>query len=337
VQPQITAWRHELTAAMFPDAYNPFALDSAPGYRAWLDTRSVDMGPYFRRRGLVFVDGKPLEPMEQLRELASPDLQPDPVFTSPPLSQNGLPPRRRPGPLMQEIGGSRDARFSVDPSGTAVHIRLAGGTPADHQIEITTREQAFGPLEKGLSFIRVKGITFQHAGNAYPFPQTGMVSAAGGNHWIFEDNSVEWANGVGFDIANNGGGDSIPNAGAGHIIRRNSIRYCGVEGVAGMGSVDALIEDNLIEWCGWADAEREWEAAGAKFHRAHNLLFRRNVVRHIRHANAIWLDSDNVNCRLTANIFADVLTVGAAVHMEMNTNQNEIDDNIIWNVRNAEP
>ena len=46
-----------------------------------------------------------------------------------------------------------------------------------------------------------------------------------------------------------------------------------------------LVEDNLIEWCGWADAERGWEAAGAKFHFAHNLLFRRNVVRHIRHAN----------------------------------------------------
>ena len=52
---------------------------------AWRDIgnglipRSVDMGPYFRRRGLVFVDGKPLEPMEQLRELAMPHLQPVPI------------------------------------------------------------------------------------------------------------------------------------------------------------------------------------------------------------------------------------------------------------------
>ena len=68
---EVTAWRHELTGTMFPDAYNPFALASVPGDRAWLDTKTVDMGPYFRRRGLVFVDGKPLEPMEQLRELAS--------------------------------------------------------------------------------------------------------------------------------------------------------------------------------------------------------------------------------------------------------------------------
>ncbi len=66
-----------------------------------------------------------------------------------------------------------------------------------------------------------------------------------------------------------------------------------------MGTSDTLVEDNLIEWCGWADAERGWEAAGAKFHRAHNMLFRRNVIRHIRHANAVWWDSGNINCRIT--------------------------------------
>jgi hypothetical protein len=32
-----------------------------------------------------------------------------------------------------------------------------------------------------------------------------------------------------------------------------------------------------------------------------------------------------------------VLTVGAAIHMEMNRAANQIDDNIIWDVRNAEP
>jgi hypothetical protein len=104
-----------------------------------------------------------------------------------------------------------------------------------------------------------------------------------------------------------------------------------------MGTQDTLIEDNLLEWCGWADAERGWEAAGAKFHFGRNLLFRRNVVRHIRHANGIWLDSGNANCRITSNVFADVLTVSAGVHMEMNVQQNQIDNNIIWGVRNAEP
>jgi len=333
----ITAWRHELTNALFPDAYNPFALPSIMGSWGWLDTKVVDMGPYLRRRGLVFVDGKPLEPMEQLRELAMPKLPPVPDFTVPPAPQLGMPPRRRGGPIMQEVGGSPDARFWAETSGTAIYVRLTSGTPADHLIEITTRQHTFVPAHSGMGFIRVKGLTFQHAGNAYPFPQYGMVSLAGGDHWILEDNTLEWANGAGLVIGTDGYSGNARQAGASQVIRRNTFRYCGVEGIGGMGTTNTLVEDNLIEWCGWADAERGWEAAGAKFHRAKGMLFRRNVVRHMRHANAVWWDVGNTNCRITKNIFADVLTVGAAIHMEMNPDQNQIDNNIIWDVRNAEP
>lgn len=334
---QIPAWRHELPASLFSTAYNPFALASAPGDRAWLDTKSVDMGPYFRRRGLIFVDGKPLEPVEQLRELASPTL-PGPPPPNQPIPRNGLPARIRRGPIMQEIGGIANARFWVDNQGLSVHVRLAEGTPGAHLIEVTTREQVFVPATRGLGFIRVKGITFRHAGNGYPVPQRGLVSTAGGNHWIIEQNTIEWANGTGLDIAN---GDwnmvPAPNSGLNQIVRGNTIRYCGVEGIGGMGTQNGLVEGNLIEWCGWADTERAWEAAAVKFHRAQNMLFRRNVIRHIRNANAVWFDSGNVNNRITANVLADVVTVSAAVHIEVNLEQNQIDDNIIWDVRNAEP
>jgi hypothetical protein len=335
-QPAIAGWRHEFSSAMFPDAYQPFALPSIMGSWQWLDPRVVDMGPFLRRRGLVFVDGKPLEPVEQQGELAAPRLPPMPDFTVPAQSQNGLPPRRRGAPIMQEVGGSPDARFWVEPSGQAVVIRLTSGTPADHVIEVTPRQAALVPAQSGLGYIRIKGLTFQHAANAYPFPQFGMISCAGGDHWIIEDNTIEWANGGGLSIGRDANSGAARQAGTSHILRRNTIRYCGIEGIGGMGTSNTLIEDNLIEWCGWADAERGWEAAGAKFHVGRNLLFRRNVVRHMRHANAIWLDSGNANCRLTRNVFADVLSVSAAVHMEMNTQPNQIDNNVIWNVRNAE-
>jgi hypothetical protein len=180
--PPVTAWRYEFTAAMFPDAYQPFALPSIMGSWSWLDPRVVDIGPFLRRRGLVFVDGKPLEPVEQQRELAAALLQPAPDFTVPAQPQNGLPPRRRGGPIMQEVGGSPNARYWVEASGQAIQIRLVSGTPADHEIEVTTRQAAFVPAEDGVGFIRIKGITFQHAANAYPFPQFGMISCAGGDH-----------------------------------------------------------------------------------------------------------------------------------------------------------
>ena len=126
------------------------------------------------------------------------------------------------------------------------------------------------------------------------------------------------------------------HAGDSHILRRNTIRYCGIEGIGGMGTTNTLIEDNLIEWCGWADAERGWEAAAAKFHFAHNMLFRRNVIRHIRHANAVWLDSGMPTAASPATSLLTSSPLSAAVHMEMNPEPNQIDNNIIWNVRNAE-
>jgi hypothetical protein len=239
---------------------------------------------------------------------------------------------------MQEIGGSTEGRYWVEHQGNVLHIRVPSGDPAKSLIEITAREQAFAPLQSGLGYIRVKGLVFQQAGNGFPPPQRGLVSTSGGHHWIIEGNTIEWASGVGLDIgAQHWSGPRDPQAGASNIVRGNTIRHIGVEGIGGMGTSDTLIEDNLIEWVGWQDAERAWEAAGVKLHRARNLLFRRNVIRHIRHANALWLDSDNRNSRITANILADVLTVSAAIHMEMNRETNQIDDNIIWDVRNAEP
>ena len=328
----VQIWKHELSGSMFPDAYNPFALANVPGDWSWLDTRSVDLGPYFRRRGLIFADGMPLEPVEQSLDLG------DSLVHSDPQPRNGRPQRLRGGPIMTEIGGSPDGRFWVEHQGNVVHIRVSTGDPAKSLIEITAREQAFAPKQSGLGYIRIKGLVFRQAGNGFPPPQHGLVSTTGGHHWVIEGNTIEWANGVGLDIgAQHWRGPRDPRAGDSNVVRGNTIRYVGVEGIGGMGTANTLIEDNLIEWVGWQDAERAWEAAGIKLHRARNLLLRRNVIRHIRHANALWLDSDNSNSRITQNVLADVLTVSAAIHIEMTREANLIDDNIIWDVRNAEP
>ena len=337
---QVTIWKYQLTGDLFPDAYNPFALASVAGDWSWLDTKTVDMGPYFRRRGLVFVNGMPLEPMEQSRELGNTPLRPwipTPPPETPPASRGGLPSRTPGGAIMQEVGGSSDARFAVESSGNIIYMRMPGDTPENPLVEITTRERVFFPMQSGLGYIRIKGITFQHAGNGYPPPQNGLVSTYGGHHWIIEDNTIEWANGVSLDIGGGWSGGTVQQAGLAHVIRGNTIRHCGVCGICGQRTRNVLIEDNTLEWIGWADAERGWEAGAVKFHNATNMLLRRNVIRHIRHANAVWYDVGNSNCRVTRNVLADVLTVSAAVHMEMTRNYNLIDNNIIWNVRNSEP
>ena len=328
-----SVWQHDLAGSMFPDAYNPFALVTMQGDWSWLDTKTVDIAPYQRRRGLIFVDGKPMEPVLQARDLGD-----APAVTNQAPSFSGGPTRSRLKPIMQEIGGTPDGKFWAGYEGTTLYMRVSAAAGEHPLIEITTREQAFVPQQSGLGYIRIKGITFQHAGNSFPPPQHGLVSTRGGHHWIIENNTIEWALGVGLDIGSgdSGGARSLQPVGF-HVIRGNTIRYCGVEGIGGMGTTNTLIEGNLIEWVGWADAERAWESAGAKFHNARNLLFRNNVVRHIRHANGLWLDSGNVNCRITGNVFADILTVSAAIHFEATQQQNQIDNNLIWNIRNAEP
>ena len=91
-----------------------------------------------------------------------------------------------------------------------------------------------------------------------------------------------------------------------------------------------FVEDNLFEWIGWQDAAMMSESAGTKMHVAHNLLFRNNVVRHIRHANGLWLDIGNANDRITGNVFADIPgnVNPHAVHIEGSDALNQIDNNI---------
>ena len=321
----VKAWELPLTPALFPNGYNPFEVDNVLGNHTWLRYAQDNMGTYFRRRGMVFVDGKPLEPVETSMELAGPSPRSMNYFTEVHWK-----------PLFKEFAPEA-GKFWIETNGMTLHIRLANDDdPAKHVIEITTQEQLFSPAQRYQSYIRVKGITFQYAGNGFPVPQRGMVSVNRGNHFIFEDNTFEWANSVGLDIGNEDWGASWPTQPVGFdIVRGNNFRYCGIEGLGGTGGPqNTLVEKNLFEWIGWQDAAMMSESGGTKMHNTRNLLFRNNVVRHIRHANGIWLDIGNANDRLTGNVFADIPgdVNPQAIHIEGSEGLNQIDNNIFYNL-----
>ncbi|HTO05245.1 MAG TPA: right-handed parallel beta-helix repeat-containing protein, partial [Opitutus sp.] len=170
-------------------------------------------------------------------------------------------------------------------------------------------------------------------------PQRGMVSTNRGHHFIFEDNTFEWANSVGLDVGNEDWAASRPPHPTGFaVIRGNTFRYCGIEGLGGTGGPEnVLVEKNLFEWIGWQNAARMSESGGIKMHEAKNLLFRHNVIRHIRHGNGIWLDIANVNDRITGNVFADIPgdVNPHAIHIEGSEDLNQIDNNIFDSVTSA--
>ncbi len=277
--------------------YNPFGMVSIMQDRVYLKPTPEELWRHLKRRGMVFVDGRRLEQVELFQEL-----------------------------------GRRDGAFWCEHDGLTIHVRLSGDAdPAQHEVELAIQEQVFSPRTRGLSYIRVKGISFEHAANAFPVPQRGMLSLSRGHHWIIEDCTLRYASGVALDI---GAQDwnMEPPAVIGHaIVRRNHIDDVGVCGIAGMAVQNTLIESNLIEHVGYQDVELAWETGGIKLHSTKNCLLRANVIRHTIHAEAIWLDYENTNTRVTGNVMGDTLeTLRGGIYLEASHDRNIIDNNIIW-------
>lgn len=315
-------WELPLDSIKF-NGYNPFGMVNVIHDRYWLKYQEINMAPFFRRRGMVFVDGKPLEQMELYRELYNTGSRPLNAYSEDYVWN----------PIFEEMTGSA-GKFWIENNGLKIHLILDdNNSPEDLDIEITVHEQVFAPKKRHLGYMRIKGLTFQHAGNGFPIPQRGLVSTNRGHHWIIEDCKIEWANGVALDIGKESWHAEDPEISGYHIIRNNEIRYAGICGIAGPSVENTIIENNIIEWIGWQDAQRMWESAGVKFHFATNLLFKNNIVRHLRYAAGIWLDVYNRNCRITNNVFTDISTISAAIQIEATHTLNQIDNNFVWGIR----
>jgi hypothetical protein len=277
--------------------YNPFGMVNIMQNRVYLKPKPEELWRHLARRGMVFVDGRRLKQVELYQELCA-----------------------------------GDGAFWCEHDGLAIHVRLPGDAdPAQHEVELAIQEQVFAARTRGLSYLRVKGITLEHAANAFPVPQRGLVSLSRGHHWIIEDCVLRHANGVALDIGSQDW-DMEPPAVIGHaIVRRNHIDDVGVCGIAGMAVQDTLIESNLIEHVGYQNVELAWETGGIKLHSTKNCLLRANVIRHTIHAEAIWLDYENSNTRVTGNVMGDTLeTLRGGIYLEASHDANMIDNNIIW-------
>jgi len=277
--------------------YNPFGLASIMQDRVYLLPKPEELWRHLVRRGMVFVDGRRLAQVELYKDL-----------------------------------GAKDGAFWCESDGLAIHVRLPGDAdPAQHEIELAIQEQVFAPRTRGLAYIHLQGLAFEHAANGFPVPQRGMVSLSRGHHWIIEDCVLEQANGVALDLGAQDWDMERPAMVGRAVVRRNRIDGAGVCGIAGMAVQDTLIEANLIEHVGDRDVELAWETGGIKLHSAKNCLIRRNVIRHTIHAEAIWLDYENANTRITGNILGDNLeTLRGGIYLEASHEPNMIDDNIIW-------
>ena len=99
-------WEIELDPEDFK-GYNPFCAVNIIHDRLFIEYDKTDMTPYLNRRGMVFVDGKPMKQV----------------------------------PLYNQLSQNENA-YWVEANGQKVHIRLAGDDdPQGHVIELSNREQ----------------------------------------------------------------------------------------------------------------------------------------------------------------------------------------------------
>lgn len=250
-----------------------------------------------KRCGLVFQDGRRLEQTDGFEQLAA--------------------------------GGP--GRYWPDLSGLMVYVRpFDDADPTQCEWEATARAQCFAPDTPELGYIRLRGLTFRHAGNPFPFiPQEGAVSTVRGHHWVIEDCTIEQVNAVGVDVGKGHFLREPLTTGGGHILRRNVVRECGVCGLAGLHLEHGLVEDNLVEDCCWHDVEPMWESAGIKFHCNEHSLLRRNVVRRIENGSGMWLDFANHNMRVTGNLIVNVRSLFGGIFAEASHTPSRIDNNIV--------
>ena len=316
-------WTAELPPACMP-GYNPFGMSNAPN-TPWGEKHFYDSIPgyaprdeFMMRRGMLFVDGKPLEQV-----------------------------------FFPYAKGLKAGSFWVEDSGLVVHFRLADDSdPAEHVIEFTAREQCFAPAVPYQGYIRVTGLTFEKAGNGFPPPQRGALSTFCGHHWIIEDNSVHWANGIGVDIGQQAPQRVSEQLQGHHVVRRNTITDCGVCGIAGVGAAripasevkapgghpvqitNTLIEGNRLERNCWHNVEWAWESAAIKIHSMQDCMVRRNIVLDNVYGPGIWADWQTVNTRVCGNVIVGIKsTLMGAIFIEASRFPNDVDNNVIWDVR----
>ena len=213
------------------------------------------------------------------------------------------------------------------------------GNPQTCVIEATTRQFLFNPLVRGLGYIRVAGLTLEHAGNGFIRSGNGALAVWGGHHWIIEDNTVRHINSVGIEIGGytderreDENRDQLEAKTGDHLVRGNHVYDCGTGGIQGTVVPRSLVADNHIHDCGWQEVQVYQETAGIKILLLTDTVVQCNHIHDIVASPAIWIDFANQNSRVCRNLLHDIASLNGAIFFEASNIPNMIDHNVIYNV-----
>lgn len=303
-------WKADLPAEFFSDDH-PFAtINTSDDDFAVMRWARAEQGriPHTLPRAMVFQDGRRLTQLAGIDEL-------------------------------HRVAGT----FWIDRENRQLHVNpFDRRNPNSRHIEVTTRQFLINPLVKGMEYIRIKGLTFEHAGNGFIRSGNGAITTWGGRHWIIEDNTVRHVNAVGIEIGafteegpNAGNRNDLAMTTGDHLVRRNHVYDCGTGGIQGTVVSRSLVSDNHIHDCGWQDVERYWEVAGIKLLIMLDSVVTRNHVHDCYASAGIWIDFANRNTRVTRNLIHDISSYAGGLFFEASNVLNLIDHNVVYNVQGS--
>ena len=234
---------------------------------------------------------------------------------------------------------SRPGSFTVDPSGEHILVHFSGKWPETKKIgwEITTREQLFAPDVRGLEYIILDGITFEHAANQSPWPSVGAVSVRNGRNWTIQRCIIRHNASVGLDL----GGEYFDNRlygddpdSYGHTVSDCKIHDNGLTGIFAYKIRDSVIRrceihgNNRLGFRHGFNARWE-EYAGIKLLHSSRNRIEENYI-HDNHAFGVWFDNQWQGCRISRNLL--VSNRWGGIFIEFGESKEEpllLDNNVI--------
>lgn len=200
--------------------------------------------------------------------------------------------------------------------------------PNEETVEINTRQSVFYPDKPFIHYIHVRGFQMSQAATPWAPPtaeQIGLVGTHWSKGWIIENNTISHSKCVGVTLGKYG--DEWDNKSeseegfvktieratenkwnrehvGSHIVRNNTISYCGQAGIAGsLGAIFSKIENNTIFEVGLNQPFWGYELAGIKIHAPIDVVISRNHI--YRTETGIWLDWMSQGVRVTKNLLHD--------------------------------
>lgn len=183
--------------------------------------------------------------------------------------------------------------FYVDNAADQIFI---GDDPAGKTVEATAYRigLALSRTSPSSADSIVRGLGFKHYAEIALYVESPRVT--------LENNTSVWNAVSGFNLNGNASGDDAQVIG-------NTFSYNGRKGIGGGGADRLVLEGNAFDFNNTEFFRTAWDAAGAKFTRADDAIFRRNSFVY-NNATGLWLDISITDAIMVHNIARNNRSIG---------------------------